>query len=52
MSAVPVEILTGQLSRGEILFGFTVQIAWGTLAFLLYRLIWTRGIRHYEAVGG
>ena len=52
MSAFPVEILTGQLERGEILLGFAVQMAWGLAAFLLYRLIWARGIRHYEAVGG
>ena len=52
MAAFPVEVLTGQLERGEVLVGFGIQIAWGVLAFLLYRLVWTRCVRHYEAVGG
>ncbi len=52
MSAFPVEILTGQLSPGEIRLGFAIQILWTITAFVLYRLVWVRGVRHYEAVGG
>ncbi len=52
MSAFPVEILTGQLSTKQILLGFLFQSGWALSAWLLYRLIWRRGIRHYEAVGG
>lgn len=52
MSAFPVEILTSQLNSQEILLGFGLQTGWATLSWLLYRLVWTRGVRHYEATGG
>ncbi|MCB2213890.1 ABC-2 family transporter protein [bacterium] len=52
MSAFPVEVLTGQLSGAQILTGFTLQTGWTVGAVLLYRLVWTRGLRHYEAIGG
>jgi len=52
MSAFPVEILTGQVTGQETLLGFIALIIWLTLAVLLYRFVWQRGIRHYEAVGG
>jgi len=52
MSAFPVEILTGQVTPPQILQGFAIQIGWTFTAWLLYRIIWTLGIRHYEAIGG
>ena len=52
MSAFPVEILTGQVTGKETLLGFIALTIWVTLAILLYRFVWQRGIRHYEAVGG
>ncbi len=52
MSAFPVEVLTGQLSRNELTLGFGIQVGWTLAAWLLYRLIWLRGIQHYEAIGG
>jgi ABC-2 type transport system permease protein len=52
MSAFPVEVLTGQLSRQETLTGFAVQAAWTLAAILLYRWVWTHGVRRYEAIGG
>lgn len=52
MSAFPVEILTGQLTLNDIQLGFIVQAGWVLFAWLLYRLVWTHGVRHYEAVGG
>lgn len=52
MSAFPVEILTRQLTRYEILLGFGIQIVWTLAAWLLYRWVWRLGLRHYEAVGG
>jgi ABC-type uncharacterized transport system permease subunit len=45
-------ILTGLLDRQEILSGLLIQFGWTAAALLLYRLVWTRGVRHYEAVGG
>jgi ABC-type uncharacterized transport system permease subunit len=52
MSAFPVEILVGLLDQQEIISGLLIQIGWTIAALLLYRLVWTRGVRHYEAVGG
>ncbi len=52
MSAFPVEVLTGQLDRGETLVGFIIQLGWTITAVALYRLVWTRGVRRYEAIGG
>jgi ABC-2 type transport system permease protein len=52
MSAFPVEILTGQLSLSQILMGLIIQAGWAVMAWLLSRLLWSRGVRHYEAVGG
>jgi ABC-2 type transport system permease protein len=52
MSAFPVEILTDQLTSQEILLGFIILTIWTTLAILIYRFVWKRGVRHYEAVGG
>lgn len=52
MAAFPVEILTGQLNPDQILLGFILQGGWTAAAILLYRLVWTRGVRHYEAIGG
>ncbi len=47
----PVEILLGQLSSGEILQGFAIQWLWVAVFLAVYRLLWTRGLRHYSAVG-
>ena len=47
----PIEILLGRLTLAEIGFGFAVQYGWLLLIFLLYRLLWTRGLREYGAVG-
>jgi ABC-2 type transport system permease protein len=52
MSAFPVEIITGQLSLEETALGFAIQLGWGLTSWLLYRLVWQRGVRHYEAIGG
>jgi len=52
MSAFPVEVLTGQLGGQETLIGLAIQLGWTVLAIVLYRWVWTRGIRRYEAVGG
>ena len=52
MSAFPVEILTGQVHGDQILLGFAIQLSWALTAFLVYRLVWTQGVRHYEAFGG
>ena len=52
MSAFPVEVLTGQASGQELVLGFILQAAWLGASIGLYRLVWAKGIKHYEAVGG
>lgn len=52
MSAFPVEILTGQLTSQETILGFIALIIWSITAIVLYRFVWRRGVRYYEAVGG
>ena len=49
---LPTEILMGRLSTGETLFGMTVAAGWIVAFGFLYRLLWARGLRRYEAVGG
>ena len=52
MVAFPVEVLTGRLNGTDLLTGFAIQAAWLAAAVILYRLVWTRGLRHYAAIGG
>jgi ABC-2 type transport system permease protein len=52
MIGFPVEALLGQLTPGELLLGFGVQIAWLLVAYTMFTVVWRRGVRHYEAVGG
>ena len=49
----PVEILTGAVtSWQQYARGFAGQLVWLAIWLLLYLLVWTRGRRHYGAVGG
>ena len=49
----PVEILTGSVTTGrQYARGFAGQVIWLAIWLLLYLLVWTRGRRHYGAVGG
>jgi ABC-2 type transport system permease protein len=50
MVYLPANLLIGRpvenLGRG-----FVAMTAWGLLFFLLYRILWKRGLRHYSAMG-
>ena len=48
----PLNLFQGRLGSLEIIYGFTMQIFWVASSFLLMRLLWQRGLRRYEAVGG
>jgi ABC-2 type transport system permease protein len=49
----PVEVLTGAIvAPDELARGFLGQIVWLAIWYGVYRLVWTRGIRRYGAVGG
>lgn len=53
MLAFPVEVLTGAVDAlPEYAWGFGAQILWLALWVGAYRLVWNRGIRRYEGVGG
>jgi ABC-2 type transport system permease protein len=52
MVGFPGEILTGQLSRGEIVAGFAVQTTWLLVALALSARVWAAGLRRYSAIGG
>lgn len=52
MLAFPVGLLTGAVPDAAILPGFAMQAAWALAWAGLYSLIWSRGRRHYGAVGG
>lgn len=48
----PVEVALGALSRREMLVGLAVQLGWASLAALLSRSLWRRGLRRFAAFGG
>lgn len=49
--SLPVEIVLGRLSLYEVILGITVQYGWVIGLFILYRLLWLRGLKQYGAVG-
>jgi len=52
MVGFPVEVLTGQLSPGEVWAGFAAQAGWLCVALALFTALWRAGLRRYSAVGG
>lgn len=53
MLAFPAEVVTGRVELGlPYLRGLAMQAAWMSVWWGLYRLVWTRGLRRYGAVGG
>ena len=51
MLSFSTEILIGRVSAQEMLFGFSVQLAWVAVFALGVRLLWQRAMRSYGAVG-
>jgi len=47
----PIEILMGQLHWPAIWSGFAISLAWIMVFLVVYRFLWRRGLRRYEAVG-
>jgi ABC-2 type transport system permease protein len=48
----PVSVYLGRISGDALWRGLAIQAAWVALAYLLARLVWSRGIRKYSAAGG
>ena len=47
----PIEALIGQLSPQQLFLGLGMQVFWIVAGFLLVRLVWHFGIRHFSSVG-
>lgn len=48
----PISIYMGRIEGPEVWRGLVIQAGWVVLAYVAARLMWSRGIRRYEAVGG
>jgi ABC-2 type transport system permease protein len=48
----PVSIYMGRITGDALVRGLIIQFGWVVLAYLIARVAWYRGIRHYSAVGG
>lgn len=47
----PIEALAGPITTTELLTGFALQLVWVAVAALAVRLVWSRAIGRYTAVG-
>lgn len=52
MLGFPVEILTGKLSLRDMVTGLAIQTVWVFVAFILQKVILSKGIKRYTAIGG
>jgi ABC-2 type transport system permease protein len=48
----PVSIYMGKTSGADLARGMLIQAGWVIAAYLVARIAWGRGIKHYSAVGG
>ena len=48
----PISIYMGRVEEGELWGGLAMQALWVAIAYTAARIMWSRGIRRYEAVGG
>jgi len=48
----PVSIYLGRTSGAMLWQGLLIQIFWVAAFYVLARVVWSRGIRKYTAVGG
>lgn len=49
--AFPIEALIGQLSTQQLLAGLAIQLLWVVAGWLIVKLVWRAGIRHFSSVG-
>jgi ABC-2 type transport system permease protein len=52
MLGAPVELMTKHLSGMQLLELIGWQVAWATICVAAALIVWRRGLRHFEAVGG
>lgn len=49
--AFPIEIITKQFTGFQLLQRFFIQISWFIILFLIYKFLWKKGTKRYEAWG-
>jgi len=47
----PTELIISNLSYGQIIIRFLVQLIWVIFLYLIYKLLWQKGLRKYDAWG-
>ena len=48
---LPIQIVQGKLTMGEIIQGYITGVIWLVIALTLFRLVWGEGVKRYSAVG-
>ena len=48
---LPIQIIQGKMSTSDILEGYISGIIWLAVALLLFRWVWSEGVKRYSAVG-
>jgi ABC-2 type transport system permease protein len=48
----PVNVYLGRVTGAALYEGLLIQAGWLLTAFVLAKLVWSRGVRRYSAVGG
>ncbi len=48
----PLNVYLGRLTTPEIYQGLLTQIIWIVVLFIILKIVWSRGLCRYEAVGG
>ncbi len=51
MGAFPVDLALGRVPPAQILSGFGLQLLWLVIGVLVFRALWSEGIKQYSAVG-
>lgn len=49
--SLPVEIIQGRIMVSELITSLALQLMWLGFGLLLYRFLWSRGIRRYSSSG-
>lgn len=51
MLSFPVEVILGKLSTYDLILGFCLQFIWLFIAYIGYKLLFTKGVKIYQAYG-
>ena len=47
----PIQLILGKLPPETIALDFALQIIWFLIALALFKLVWSRGVKRFSAVG-